>query len=706
MRAAGSDQSRSPGGPEPGDTLAALRHQLDEEQRHSKLVAAFFGDAAQVAADDRSVFQALAERATEAVGDSAVATLVTEDGEWLEAVGVFHPDPERQEQILAAIARRRLDGTIYGDVIRLGSVVFIPNFRPGAPGKNTTQMSEEQRQILSRSDVHSIIALPLLLNGRVAGVLAASRTTTPEPYTPADVAVLKALAARASIVLDNARVHRDLRASTDRFETIIAESPIATVVLDSSGMVQMWNRASEALLGWSADEVGGGPLPTNSDGSDPNASDALPDDGVVRGLETVLTARDGRAVPVSLYAAPLVEAGTTTGNVLRWVDLSERKRLESQLMQAQRLESVGLLVGGIAHDFNNILSAILGFASLIDEDTPESDPRSPQIKAIADAGERAAALVRQLLAFGRQQVLNPEVVDLGEVVRGIAPMLRRIIGEDVEVSLPAHAELWPVAADRGQIEQVIVNLAVNARDAMPLGGRLTMETSNVDLDDQYVDTHPEVTPGEHVMLAVSDTGTGIDPAVVERIFEPFFTTKDPGRGTGLGLSTVYGIVKQSGGHIWVYSEPERGTTFRLYFPRTATSAPDIQLPRVESLRVTGTEHILVAEDEPILRDLVETILGRHGYRVTLAEHANAALEVARREPIDLLISDVVMPGESGLELAKAVRAIQPGARILLMSGYTSAALEPHGLINGEILEKPFTPSRLAEAVREALDRPS
>jgi signal transduction histidine kinase/CheY-like chemotaxis protein len=400
-------------------------------------------------------------------------------------------------------------------------------------------------------------------------------------------------------------------------------------------------------------------------------------------------------------------------------DITVRKALEEQLLQAQRLESVGRLAGGIAHDFNNVLTAIVGFAQIMLQELPPKDPQRANAETIQDAANRATTLVRQLLAFGRQQVLRPEVLDLGDVVRGITPMLDRLLGEDVQISVSPTDGRWPVEADRSQLEQVIVNLAVNARDAMPKGGRLTIETSEVELDPDYARIHPEVAPGRHVMLAVSDSGSGMDLETQAHIFEPFFTTKEPGQGTGLGLATVYGIVRQSGGHIWVYSEPDHGTTFRLYFPRAAapgevdmeTAAAEAAerqaaLPRKSS---AGTETILVAEDEESLRVLLDLVLRRLGYTVLVAEDAERALEIAQSRPIDLLVTDIVMPGQSGLELAAAVRKLMPDARILFMSGYTAAALKGHGqFATGEgLLEKPFTPEALGAAVRRELDsRPS
>jgi CheY-like chemotaxis protein len=284
-------------------------------------------------------------------------------------------------------------------------------------------------------------------------------------------------------------------------------------------------------------------------------------------------------------------------------------------------------------------------------------------------------------------------------------MLGRLIGENVVLSAHTNTGIRPIEADRGQLEQVIVNLVVNARDAMPRGGRLTIETENADLDAAYSETHPEVTPGAHVMLAVSDTGTGMDPETLAHIFEPFFTTKEAGHGTGLGLATAYGTVKQSGGHIWAYSEPGRGTTFRLYFPTTQAAVADERDAPPPALRVTGDETILVAEDEEILRELIQIVLRRLGYTVLLAPNGAAALEVVRQQRIDLLVTDVVMPGQSGFDLAASVRSMDPRVGVLFMSGYTAAALESHGpAVRGEsLLQKPFTPRTLGEAVRTALE---
>jgi PAS domain S-box-containing protein len=685
---------------------ADLHRELENELRHARLVAAFFEDAARAAADDRSVFQILAERVAEAVGDGCLVSLTSDDGEWLELAGVHASDPLKVAQTRAATTRRRLDGTIYADVVRTGKPLFLASVNPVDPSDLERHFNAEQVALVKQIGVLAVMVIPLILGGRVAGVVVASRTESSMPYTRSDLQALQALAARATVVLDNARSHRNLQIASARLETIITESPIATVVLDADHRIQMWGRASEELLGWKASEVIGGPLlttPPEREAEEADLRRRLLDGNTVRDHETRIRRSDGEELAVLLYAAPLREAGTITGSVLRWIDLSERQRLEARLEQAQRLESIGRLAGGIAHDFNNILTAILGFARLAEEDLAVDDPQRGNVTAIQDAAARATNLVRQLLAFGRQQVLHPERLDLGDVSRGLAPMLQRLIGEDVTILVPHTADLWPIEADQTQLEQVIVNLAVNARDAMPAGGRLTIETANVDLDAQYVETHPEVTPGPHVMLAVSDAGMGMEAETLSHIFEPFFTTKAAGQGTGLGLATVYGIVRQSGGHIWVYSEPGRGTSFRLYFPRAAGSAAIRATPVQEPIPVTGTETVLVAEDEESLRALIEIVLQRLGYTVLLAADGPSALEIAASQPIDLLVTDVVMPGLSGFDLARSLRIVNPRTRVLMMSGYTSAALEPHGLVDGDsLLQKPFTPDGLAQAVRVAL----
>jgi len=391
-------------------------------------------------------------------------------------------------------------------------------------------------------------------------------------------------------------------------------------------------------------------------------------------------------------------------------DMTERRRLEEQLLQSQKMEAVGRLAGGIAHDFNNLLTAVAGYSELLLRELPEGDPRRESAEEIRQAGARAASLTQQLLAFSRRQVLEPRVLDLNSVIAGMERMLRRVIGEDVELVTALDPELWRTKADPGQIEQAILNLVVNARDAMPRGGRLTLETANVELDDKFAGHYASVHPGPHVMLAVSDTGVGMDPELQTRLFEPFFTTKEQGKGTGLGLSTTYGIVKQSGGSIWVYSEPGHGTTFKIYLPRSEEPLEDRTARSNVREAAQGTETVLLVEDEPEVRRLVEKLLLLKGYRVLSAASPAEALAVSKRHEaaIQLLLTDVIMPGMNGRDLARVLAEHRPRMKVLYMSGYTDAAMSQQGILPSgtAFLSKPFTPEILGRKIREVLDGPA
>jgi signal transduction histidine kinase/ActR/RegA family two-component response regulator len=380
---------------------------------------------------------------------------------------------------------------------------------------------------------------------------------------------------------------------------------------------------------------------------------------------------------------------------------------EEQLRQSHKLEAVGRLAGGIAHDFNNLLSVILSYSSLLLSELGTDSPIRPDVQEIKHAGDRAAELTRQLLAFSRQQVLEPRILNLNDILNNVDKMLKRVIGEDIELRTVFDSELGLVKADPGQIEQVIMNLVLNARDAMPRGGKLTLETGNYDLDDEYAHDHAEVSPGPHVMIAVSDTGFGMDKATQARVFEPFFTTKEQGKGTGLGLATVFGIVKQSGGSIWLYSEPGAGTTFKIYLPRcengTIIHRSTIPPPRLP----VGEETILLVEDEDQVRHVVRGILRRAGYNVLEAKGPAEASEFCEQHTghIHLLLTDVVMPMMSGRLLAERVSVMKPGIRVLFMSGYTNDAILHHGVLAAGVafLQKPLTPESITRKVRAVLD---
>ncbi|MFI5182615.1 MAG: ATP-binding protein [Thermoanaerobaculia bacterium] len=428
-------------------------------------------------------------------------------------------------------------------------------------------------------------------------------------------------------------------------------------------------------------------------------------------IEEPMTFRDGRTIWLRTSKVPLHdESGAVFGVLGMYEDITEQRQaagLKEQLLQAQKMESVGRLAGGIAHDFNNLLTAILGYAELAAGRLKPDDPSRLELSEIDKAAQRAADLTRQLLAFSRKQVFELRVIDLNRVVSNTHKMLRRLIGEDIEFVMSLKERLSSVKADTGQIEQVLLNLAVNSRDAMPKGGKLTIETSEVELGESYSTSHFDVPPGPYVVLAVSDTGTGMDAKALSHVFEPFFTTKEAGKGTGLGLSTVYGVVKQSGGHVTVYSEPGVGTTFRIYLPRVEDAPEMDRGSSAHAALAGGTETVLVVEDEEAIRRLTCRALEAYGYTVLSAAGAREAIRLCEEYAgeIHLMLTDVVMPGVSGRELARSAAALRPLVKVLFMSGYTDNVVVHHGVLDPgtPFLQKPFTPRSLAQKVREVLD---
>ncbi len=491
---------------------------------------------------------------------------------------------------------------------------------------------------------------------------------------------------------------------------IVESSEDAIIGCTLSGFVTIWNRGAERLFGYSADEVIGQPTFTNARLNWPDELGAMKkirNGEHVPPFETVRRRKDGKEIHVSVSVSPIRgKEGRIIGASAISRDISERKHLEAQIRQSQKMEAVGVLAGGVAHDFNNLLTIISGYSNLLLM-SPIDESSRGLIKEIHKAGERAAALTRQLLAFSRKQVLEPKVLDLNAVVTNLIKMLGRMIGEDMLLATALDPDLDPVKVDPGQIEQVIINLVVNARDAMPNGGELTIETANVELDKTCTQLRADVIPGRYVMVAVSDTGCGMTEEVKARIFEPFFTTKEPGQGTGLGLATVYGIVKQSGGNVYVYSEPGKGTTFKIYLPAVGESVPSGKSLHGLRTAALGNETILLVEDEEAVRGITRLALQTHGYNVLEASRGEEALRLCETHqgPIHLLLTDVVMPGLGGRQVAQQVAALKPGIRVLYLSGYTDDAVVRHGVLEAEtaFLQKPFTPVSLAMKVREVLD---
>jgi PAS domain S-box-containing protein len=513
-------------------------------------------------------------------------------------------------------------------------------------------------------------------------------------------------------VLQRERAEEELREANQTLQSLVQTSPLAIIALDLDGNVRSWNNAAERIFGWTESEVIGRRIqiiPDDEWDGFYNSLDITRQAGMFTGFETTRMRKDNSLIEVSVSAAPLVDGrGNISGSVVVIADITERKHLEEQFRQAQKMEAVGRLAGGVAHDFNNLLTAIIGYSQLALARLHHEDPMRREIEEIEQAGQRAAGLTNQLLAFSRRQVLQPQVLNLNDVVANLGKMLERLIGEDIVLVTTLAPDIGFVKADRGQIEQIIMNLAVNSRDAMPDGGRLTIETFNADLDESYTSEHIDARPGPHVVLAISDNGCGIDKETQSNVFEPFFTTKEQGKGTGLGLSTVYGIVQQSGGHIGLYSEPGKGTTFKVYLPRLAEAEEKHESGVTEKESLEGSETVLLVEDEDSVRQLARRILEVYGYTVLPASGRDEALAICKTHNgnIDLMLTDVVMPGTSGRELAQLVAADHPEITVLYMSGYTDDAIVQHGVLGADtaFLQKPFAPMALARKVRETIEK--
>jgi two-component system cell cycle sensor histidine kinase/response regulator CckA len=559
------------------------------------------------------------------------------------------------------------------------------------------------------------IGVPLRTPSATVGVLVLQHYEDGDAYTEDDLDFLSSVGSQIALAIERKRSEDALRSSEAHLRLLVEQLPAVLCTVDARMRFTSSVGSGLARLGQRPNQVVGMTLHEYFQTRDESFLPIAAHRRAMAG-ESVTFHLDIAGGSYTCHAEPLRGVDNRpVGAICMMLDVTDRKQLEAQLRQAQKMEAIGRLAGGVAHDFNNLLMVILGYCDLLLEGLREHDSLFQSAEQIRAAADRASTLTRQLLAFSRKQVLAPTVLDLHAVILEMQGMLRRVVGEDVDIVTTSQQGLWSVRADRNQIEQVIMNLAVNARDAMPRGGKLTIETSNVSFDETYSTERGAISRGSYVVLVVTDSGVGIAPEIQGRIFEPFFTTKDQGRGTGLGLATVYGIVQQSGGHVWVYSEPGHGSSFKIYLPRIEGPRevleqlePPNGLPR-ESLVAQRSETILVVEDEAGVRELTSRTLHNNGYFVMAAASMTEALEASNKHlgPIHLVLTDVVMPGGSGRELAEKLAVLRPEARVCYMSGYADQAVLDQGLLDASVslLQKPFTASALMKRIRATLDAP-
>ncbi len=674
--------------------------------------------------DPELLLSTVARRLAEVVKDLCIVRLVSDDGRELLPLAIHASDEDAERRTREMFFEPLpLDGPSISRRVHETGEPFVASKLDleDLRARTTPKYLEYVRAL----ELHSMLIVPLSFRGRSFGQILLARYRSDSPsFDDPDLNLARALADHAAIAIANSRSYvaerdaravaekakDDLRASEARYRLMFDNSPLPKWMydLETLGFLAV-NAAAVRDYGYSREEFLG-----------MTVRDIRPPEDVPAFLESVRSPgaasmfgtwrhrrKSGDVFQVEVTMHTFMLDGRTC-RLAVGRDVTERLRLEEQLRHAQKMEAVGRLAGGVAHDFNNVLSVILSYGEMLQADLRRDDPMRGDLEEITKAAQRAAALTRQLLLFSRQQVVEPKVLDLNELLAGMDKMLRRMLGEDVDLTLVPAPELGRIRADAGNVEQVIMNLVVNARDAMPTGGQLTIETGNVDLDADYAREHFGSTPGQHVMLAVTDTGIGIDKATQARIFEPFFTTKEPGKGTGLGLSTVFGIAQQSGGSVWVYSEPGKGTTLKVYFPRVIA---EIDVPRetLPPVSLRGKETILLVEDEEQVRVVAEGILKRNGYHVIVAQNAGEALLFCEKHPgvIHMLLTDVVMPQMSGAELAKRIAKTRPDMKLLCMSGYTDDSIVRHGVLESGVafLQKPFTPESLMRKVRDVLDAP-
>ncbi|HTQ61664.1 MAG TPA: PAS domain S-box protein [Candidatus Solibacter sp.] len=588
-------------------------------------------------------------------------------------------------------------------VFRTGRAMLIPQ-------SEFDRLAREGEVELVGSPSPAWLGVPLKTPTATIGVLVVQHYENESAYDMRDLEFLDSVGGHIALAIERRRAEEALRKSESVFRLLFAHNPLPTWVMDDETLqfIQV-NDAAVRQYGFSEQEFSRmSALEIRSEDHCASGETHSEVSGEPGRFQRICKHRkkDGKVIEVEVISHPLDYAGRKVRLVVAQ-DVSERQILEQQLRQAQKMEAVGRLAGGVAHDFNNLLMVIKGHTELLMNTLPPADAISRKIAQIDRSADRAAALTKQLLAFSRMQVLQPRVMNLNGVVEDMGRLLPRLIGEDIELGIRTARDLGTIRGDASQMEQIIMNLAVNSRDAMPTGGRLIIETSNADLDTAYNISHPIVQPGRYVLLAVSDTGKGMDADTQAHIFEPFFTTKEPGKGTGLGLATVYGVVKQSGGFIWVYSEVGKGTTFKIYLPRVDEPEDKGSVPLALAEAPRGTETILLAEDEQDVREVAREFLESGGYRVIEARNGAEALRLANEHTstIDLLVTDMVMPGMTGRELAQRVQHKYAGLGVIYMSGYTehTAVEAEQGEPNLRLLTKPFSRGSILRSVREVLN---
>ncbi|WP_053227897.1 PAS domain S-box protein [Solirubrobacter soli] len=659
-----------------------------------------------------------AQQISDAIGDTCSIYLLSDDGQWLDCVAQAIRDPVQRslgERVGIRHQRFHIEGNQLGDVIRRDATHFSPTM----PGDVRDIVGPEHDDLVVLRAFSNIMA-PLRARARVIGLVSITRTVPgAAAYTEEDREFLEQLAPRVAVAIDAAQLYRTAQdaiaartLSEQRLRAMFNSTRVGIVARDGDGRVVECNRAYAAMLGYQPDELIGSDYAELSDPAEFEAHRRRYRESFAAGdqdleFEHTYVRRDGSMLHARVTASLVRDIeGRPLYSLALVEDVSERHRLEQQLVQSQKMEAVGRLAGGIAHDFNNVLTAILGFSDVVATTIGAEHPAQTATAEIRVAAERANALTRQLLTFSRHQVLEREAIEPNEVIEGLAPMLHRLLGDDVSLELALEPTAGTVVANRGQLEQVIVNLAVNARDAMPGGGRLTIATASIDADSARA--RLDLEPGPLVVIAVTDTGHGMDAATQQRIFEPFFTTKPIGAGSGLGLAVAYGIVTQNDGALSVYSEPGHGSTFRIHLPRSAptgAAAPPDRDAAVRQADEGGSETILIAEDDRAIRTLIQLVLEEDGYTVLSAATPADALELAQRHPvaIDLIVTDMIMPGMSGPELAERIREHRPAIGVLFTSGYSNAELVRRGLPHDvPFIEKPFTPEGLKRTIRGVL----